>query len=64
MREMAAKEKDVGWLHWHGEPVVAVLPRFADVSAVGKLNVHLVRAGDDFEAAGGGGCFVDGEVGG
>lgn len=62
MRQMASKNQHISPIQRDGHPGLCILPGLCDVAAVLQLNVHFVRAGDDFQTAVFWGGGVNGEV--
>lgn len=62
MRKMAAENQQVALRQLHGNPVVRRLPSVSDASTLRQLNIHSMRAGDNFYTAVGDRCSVDGQV--
>ena len=56
---MAAKEQDIALLEWHFGPFVVFFPAGTYPSSVGKLNLSLVRAWNNLQAAVGDCRFIN-----
>lgn len=61
---MRAENQHVASLQRDGDPFVSVFPLGLDTSVLGELDVHFVRARNNFQTAVFDRCGVDGYVGG